>query len=75
MIRVALLSIFSAGSPAPLFGCRGMWPALALALIAWSAQAQQLSLLDAARDAINNKQYIVAEQLCRKALAQGPPLR
>lgn len=73
MIRLALLSTFSAGSQAQRFGCRGMWPALVLALIAWSVQAQQLSLLDAARDAINNKQYIVAEQLCRKALAQGPP--
>src|SRR5580698_5001713 len=73
MIRLPLHSIFSAGSQAPRFFCRGMWPALVLALMAWSVQAQQLSLLDAARDAINNKQYVVAEQLCRKALAQGPP--
>lgn len=73
MIRVASISIFSAGSKSPLFRCKRTWPIFVLALIACSVQSQQSSLLDVARDAINNKQYSVAEQLCRKALAQGPP--
>lgn len=70
---MTLLSLCSAGSHAPLFRGQRIWPALLLALTACFVQAQQPSLLDAARDAISNKQYSVAERLCRKALAQGPP--
>jgi tetratricopeptide (TPR) repeat protein len=42
-------------------------------LLAGTTRAQQFSFLDKARDAIDAKQYNVAEQLCRQALAQGPP--
>jgi tetratricopeptide (TPR) repeat protein len=73
MARMLSISIFSAALRARRFRCRGTWLVLAFALVACSAQAQQASLLDNAREAIGNKQYSVAEQICRKALAQGPP--
>lgn len=46
--------------------------ALALAFVASLGHAQQFSLLDKARNAMNAKQYSLAEQLCRKALVQNP---
>jgi len=66
------LSIFSAASRASRLGFQCMWSAVVLALIASSVVAQQPSLLSKAQEAMNARQYTVAEQLCRKALAQGP---
>ena len=66
------LSTFFVTSRATRFRFRGIWPALAFALIACSTQAQPPSLLDKARDAMNAKQFTVAEQICRKALVQNP---
>lgn len=70
---VTSLSKCPAGLQAPQFRCRATWPILLFALLAGTTQAQQSSFLDKARDAIDAKQYNVAEQLCRQALAQGPP--
>jgi tetratricopeptide (TPR) repeat protein len=50
----------------------GAWCALALALFAPSLQAQQPAELQAARQAMEAKQYAAAEQLYRKALIQTP---
>jgi len=47
-------------------------PVLLFALIGCSMQAQQPSVLEAARQAMEAKQYPAAEQLYRKALAQKP---
>src|SRR5664279_4105345 len=66
------LSMFFGASRTPRQCRRGIWTALAFVLIACSAQAQQHSLLDKARDAMNAKQFSVAEQVCRKALVQNP---
>ena len=73
MGRLTSLSKCSAASKALLFRCRRPWPILLFALVAASLQAQKPSMLDAARHAIDARQYTVAEQLCRRALAQGPP--
>jgi tetratricopeptide (TPR) repeat protein len=51
---------------------RKLWPVLALTLIAAPAQTQQLSDLQAARQAMEAKEYTAAEQFYRKALAESP---
>jgi tetratricopeptide (TPR) repeat protein len=49
-----------------------LWCVLAISLFAPSIQAQQAAELQAARQAMEAKQYTVAEKLYRKVLAQTP---
>jgi tetratricopeptide (TPR) repeat protein len=72
MIWVRVSASCSAAGILKIF--RSLLPGLVLlfAFIACSMQAQQPSLLQAARQAMEAKQYQAAEQFYRKALAQAP---
>lgn len=58
--------------PSPLFSRWRLLAALLAALMASFVQAQGPAMLQAARQAMEAKQYAVAEQFYRKALVQSP---
>jgi tetratricopeptide (TPR) repeat protein len=72
MARARCRATHMDGVPLTCFLRGRLLAALLLAFMARSAQAQQSATLQAARQAMEAKQYDVAEQEYRKALAQSP---
>jgi tetratricopeptide (TPR) repeat protein len=60
------------GTHAQLLRRSATWLILLSVLVAATGQAQQPSLLDQARTAIDANHYATAEQLCRQALVNNP---